>query len=75
MYVHALLVLRQAESVCAHNERGVSEALYCIIPLYTPPEGRKRSKCSLISFYVTMCVLVKIYCIVSLAELGFRDCA
>lgn len=39
--VHALLALWQAESVYAHNEQGVSEALYCIIPLYSTPEGRK----------------------------------
>lgn len=41
MYVHALLALWQAESVCVHNEGGVSEALYCIILLYSTPEGRK----------------------------------
>lgn len=57
--VHALLVLWQAESVCAHNEWGVSEALYCIIPLYSTPEGRKRSECSLISPYITMRVFEK----------------
>lgn len=57
--LHALLVLWQAESVCACNEWGVSEALYCIIPLQSTPEGRKRSECSLISPYITMRVFEK----------------
>lgn len=58
--VHALLVLWQSESVCAHNEWGVREALCCIIWLYSAPEGRKRSERSLISPYCTSpCVFVK----------------
>lgn len=59
VYVHALSLLWQSESVCAHNEQGVSEALYCIIPLYSTPEGRKWSKLRLISPYITVCVFVK----------------
>lgn len=57
--VHALLALWQAESVCTHNEQGVSEALCCIILPYSTPEGRKPSECSLLSLYIKMHVFVK----------------
>lgn len=56
VYVHVLLALWQAESEWADNERGVSEALYCMILLYSTPEGRKRRKCSHISPYITVVV-------------------
>lgn len=57
MYVHALLVLWQAESVHAHNEQGVSAALYHIIPPYLTPEGRKLSKrCLIFALHHHVCV-------------------
>lgn len=56
VYIHALLVLWQAESVCAHNERGVREALYCIILLYSTPEGSEWRK--LFDFTLHHCVCV-----------------
>lgn len=56
VYVHVLLALWQAESEWADNEWGVSEALYCMILLYSTPEGRKRRKCSHISPCITVVV-------------------
>lgn len=41
MCVHALPALWQAESVCAHNEQGVSGELCGIIPRFATPNGQK----------------------------------
>lgn len=49
LHVHALMVPWQAESVCTYNEWGVSEAMYCIISLYSTPEGRKQREYSVTS--------------------------